>query len=109
MAGRWIEDLRTLKGRHKIAWSLSELVKKEGAGTWPPKSNHDSWPMALLLYKDIYLELIPLLPTAKPSLDDNVNSEQHSRYRSVRRKLLTERISIAQVEEEVLDTVEGGN
>jgi hypothetical protein len=103
-----IQDLRNLKGRHETASTLFELVDKDGAGAWPPKANHDSWPMALRPYKDIYLELNPLLPAAEPSLDDNVNHERRHRYRSLMRKLLTERINIAQVEE-ILAAVEAGN
>lgn len=103
-----IQDLRTLKGRHETASVLLELVDKDGAGAWPPRANHDSWPMALRAYKDVYLELIPLLPAAEPSLDDNVNNERRSNYRSLMRKLLTERVNIAQVEE-IMAAVEAGN
>ncbi len=93
-----IGDLRILKDRHETASVLSELVDEDGAGAWPPKANHSSWPMALLPYKDIYLELVPLLPAAEPSLDDNVNNERRSNFRSLMRKLLTERVNIPQVE-----------
>jgi hypothetical protein len=103
-----IQDLRTIKGRHETASILLELVNKDGAGAWPPKANHDSWPMALRPYKDICLELIPLLPTAEPSLDDNVNNERRNRYRLLMQKLLTKRVNIAQVEE-VMAAVEAGN
>lgn len=103
-----IQSLRTLKGRHETASILSELVDKDGAGAWPPKANHDSWPMALRPYKDIYLELVPLLPAAEPSLDDNVNNERRSNYRSLMRKLLTERVNIAQVEQ-LMVAMEAGN
>ncbi len=103
-----IQDLRTLKGQHETASILSELFDKDGAGAWPPKANHDSWPMALRPYKDIYLELIPLLPAAEPSLDDDVNNERRSKYRSLMRKLLAEQINIAQVKE-VMAAVEAGN
>lgn len=100
--------MRTLKRRHETASTLFELVDKDGAGAWPPKANHNSWPMALRPYKDIYLELIPLLPTAERSLDDNVNNARRNKYRSLMRKLLTERINIAQVEE-IMAAVEAGN
>ena len=80
----------------------------DGAGAWPPKANHDYWPVALRPYKDIYLELNPLLPAAEPSLDDNVNSERRNTYRSLMRKLLAERINIAQVEE-IMAAVDAGN
>lgn len=103
-----IRDLRTLKSRHETASVLSELIEKDGAGAWPPKANHDSWPMALRPYKNIYLELLPLLPAAEPSLDDMVNSERIDKYRSLMRKLLIERINIAQVEG-VMAAVEAGN
>lgn len=93
-----IRELKTLRSRHETALVLSELIENDGAGAWPPKANHDSWPTALRPYKDIYLELLPLLPTAEPSLDDVVNSERRHKYRSLMRKLLTERINIAEVE-----------
>ncbi len=102
-----IQDLRTLKGR-KTASVLLELFDKDGAGAWPPKANHDSWPIALHPYKDIYLELVPLLPAAEPSLDDSVNNERRNKYRSLMRMLLNERINIAQVEL-IMAEVEAGN
>lgn len=102
-----VQHLRTLQS-HKTASVLLELFDKDGAGAWPPKANHDSWPMALRPYKDIYLELIPFLPTAEPSLDDNINNEQRNRYRSLMRRLLNERINIAQVEQ-MMAAVEAGN
>lgn len=102
-----IEDLRTLKDR-ETASVLLELFDKDGAGAWPPKANHDLWPMPLRPYKDIYLELVPMLPAAEPSLDDNVNNERRNRYRSLMRKLLKERINIAEVEQ-IMAAVEAGN
>ena len=105
---RKILDLRSLKGQHKTASILSDLVDEDGAGAWPPKANHDSWPPALRPYKDIYLELIPLLPAAEPSLDDEVNNERRKKYRSLMRKLLKERVHIAHVEE-IMTAVEVKN
>ena len=60
---------------------------------------------------DIYLELVPLLPAAEPSLDDNINNERRSNYCSLMRKLLTERANIAQVEQLMVAMVamEAGN
>ena len=103
-----IQDLKTLKSRHETASTLLELLEKDGAGAWPPNANHDSWPMALRPYKDIYLQLVPHLSAAEPSLDDNINDERRNRYRSLMRKLLTERVNIAQVEE-VMAAVEAGH
>ena len=103
-----IKDLKSLKVRHETASILSELFDEDGAGAWPPKANHTSWPEALRPYKTIYLELVPLLPTAKPSLDDNVNNERRNKYRSLMRKLLNERINISQVED-IMASMEAGN
>ena len=103
-----IQDLNSLKVRHETASILSELLDDDGAGAWPPKTNHTSWPKALRPYKMIYLELVPLLPTANPSLDDNVNNERRNTYRSHMRKLLNERINIAEVED-IMASVEAGN
>ena len=102
------KELKALAGRHETASILLELFEKEGAGSWPPKANHDSWPIALRPYKDIYLELIPLLPAAEPSLDDNVNHSRRNKYRSLMRELLHERINIVQVKC-LLAAAEAGN
>ena len=104
---RKVQDLRALRGRHETASVLAELVDKDGAGAWPPKVDHDSWPAALRPYRDIYLEMVPLLPAAEPSLDDNVNNERRTKFRSLMRKLLAERINIAQVED-IMAAVEAG-
>ena len=103
-----IRELRKLRGRHETASILLELLEKDGAGAWPPKANHDSWPPALCPYKKIYLDLVPLLPTAEPSLDDTVNRERINDFRALMRKLLKERINLAKVEE-ILAAVEAGN
>ena len=101
-----IHELRTLKGRHKTASILVDLVEEDGAGAWPPKANHNSWPRTLRPYKDIYLELNSILPTAEPSLDNDVNYRRRNRYRTQMRKLLADRVNVAQVEE---TAVEAGN
>lgn len=102
-----IENLRTLKDR-ETASVLLELFDKDRAGAWPPKANHELWPMPLRPYKDIYLELVPMLPATEPSLDDNVNNERRNRYRSLMRRLLKERINIAEVEQ-IMAAIEARN
>ena len=106
--GSRIHELRTLKVRHKTASILVDLVEEDGAGAWPPKANHDSWPRALRPYKDIYLMLNSILPTAEPSLDNDVSHQRRNNYRTQMRKLLVERVNVAQVEE-ILIAVEAGN
>jgi hypothetical protein len=100
--------LRGSRHRHEAASVMSKLVEEDGAGAWPPNANHDSWPAPLRPYQDIYFELIPLLSAAPPSLDDAVNNERRAKYRSLMRKLLSERINIPQVLE-ILAAVEAGN
>jgi hypothetical protein len=99
-----IQDLKNLRHSHSTASVLAELVKKDGAGAWPPKANHDSWPMALRPYKDIYLEFVPLLSATEPSPDE-VNNSRHSEFRLVMRKLLTARINVTRVKA-ILESVE---
>ena len=103
-----MQALKSLKFRHETASILSELFDEDGAGAWPPKANHTAWPEALRPYKMIYLELVPLLPTAKPSLDDSVNNERRNKYRCLMRKLLNERVNISKVED-IMASMEAGN
>ena len=96
---RHIQTL-TFKGQtppHRIATILSELIDKDGAGAWPPKANHTSWPMALRPYKEIYLKLAPTLSVAEPSLDVNFNHDRRIKYRSAMRKLLNKEIDMGAV------------
>jgi hypothetical protein len=69
-----INEIDALAEHHEVAEKLNDLIKKDGAGSWPPNANHDHaiWPAALRPYKEIYLELASLLPQATPSLDDSV-------------------------------------
>lgn len=94
-----IQDLRFLGRGHELASVLFELLEIDGAGNWPPRVNHNTWPEALRPYKEIYLELAPLLPTAEPSLDENVNIERRKRFRSLMRSLLSKKINVTQVEQ----------
>ena len=100
--------LEFLQSRHETASVLADLVEKDGAGAWPPKADHESWPLALRPYNDIYLELLPLLSYAEPSTDDRINNERCQKYRSLMRTFLTQRINIAEVEE-IMSAVESGS
>ena len=93
-----IHKVIALATNHEIAAALSEMINKDGAGSWPPRTDHHSWPAPLRPYQGIYLKLIPLLSSAKPSLDDNVNTERRTRFRWRMRKLLADRIDITQVD-----------
>ncbi|TGO44026.1 hypothetical protein BOTNAR_0999g00010 [Botryotinia narcissicola] len=100
--------LRNLRDQHEVAAAISRLVDEDGAGAWPPNANHDSWPMALRPYKEIYFQLIPLLSAAPPSLDDDVNNERREKYRSMMQKSLMEQINVPQVVA-IMAAVEAGN
>lgn len=103
-----IHSLRQADRQHEVASRLIKLFDQDGAGEWPPKVNHDDWPLALRPYKDIYLELAPLLPQHEPSLDDEVNHVRREKYRSLCRRLLIERVDIARVLT-IMAAVEAGN
>ncbi|KAJ8068630.1 hypothetical protein OCU04_002334 [Sclerotinia nivalis] len=102
------QALRNLRDQHEVAAVMSRLIDEDGAGAWPPNANHDSWPMALRPYKEVYFQLIPLLSAAPPSLDDDVNNERRKKYRSIMQKSLTEQVNIPQVVT-IMAAVEVGN
>ncbi|CAI0645391.1 unnamed protein product [Colletotrichum noveboracense] len=106
---RNIENIKRLAGCHEIAAVLSDLVKNDGAGSWPPRANHalGAWPEALRPYRKIYMELAPQIPQANPSLDDNVNLACIAEFRSQFRTLLREEVDLPQVDG-LLSSTEAG-
>ncbi|KAJ2986820.1 hypothetical protein NUW58_g4850 [Xylaria curta] len=103
-----MRHLRTLAAHNKVAASLVDMIDRDGAGDWPPRANHESWPEAILPYRSIYEQLLPLLYTDTPSLDDRVNSERRERYRIAMRGLLRDKIDLTTVIK-VLDEINVGN
>jgi hypothetical protein len=97
-----------LRQPHKLVSTFATLVDQDGAGTWPPKADHSSWPVALRPYKEVYLEMVPFLAAATPSLDDDVNRERRHAFRSSMQKLLAERVNQALIKS-ILQQVEAGN
>jgi hypothetical protein len=102
------EKLNRKEYRHEIIEVYSDLVDKDGAGFWPPRAKHYSWPKFLGPYHDIYLELAPYLSTDKPSLSDAYNTKRRNDFRSRMQKLLKERIDVTEVQK-ILTEVEAGN
>lgn len=100
--------LKVLERGHETGAALSKLVEADGAGTWPPKANHGDWPSELLPYHGIYMEMIPFLSSASPSLDDDVNIDRRDHFRSLMSKKLNERVDMALVHE-LLSSIEAGN
>ncbi|KAI1367615.1 hypothetical protein F5Y08DRAFT_49634 [Xylaria arbuscula] len=100
-----MQHMRILAAQHKVAASLVAMIDKDGAGDWPPKANHESWPTALFPYRSIYMELLPMLYTDTPSLEDSVNIERRERYRVAVRSLFRDRIALDEVTR-ILEEVE---
>lgn len=94
-----IEEIKSLADSHETAAVLADLIHKDGAGSWPPRANHDhsTWPEALRVYKEIYLELAPLLPKVTPSLDDDINRACVDDFRSCFRQKLRDRVDLVRV------------
>ncbi|KAI1754197.1 hypothetical protein F4782DRAFT_493595 [Xylaria castorea] len=103
-----MQYLRTLAAQHKVAASLVTMIDRDGAGDWPPRANHESWPAAILPYRFIYVELLPLLYTDTPSLDDDANAERRVKYRVAMRSLLKDRVDLGAVIR-ILEDVEADN
>ncbi len=95
-----LQDITDLAECHETPALLSDLIHKDGAGDWPPRSNHltATWPAALRPYRVIYEEMAPLLPTATASLDDEVNRLRIVNFRSHFKKLLHDQVDLAEVE-----------
>jgi hypothetical protein len=95
-----LQDIHNLAECHETAALLADLIHKDGAGEWPPRSNHDhtTWPAVLRPYREVYEEMVPLLATANVSLDDEVNMARITDFRSRFRTLLQDRIDLDEVE-----------
>ncbi|KAA8627102.1 hypothetical protein TUN199_03420 [Pyrenophora tritici-repentis] len=104
-----IEAIKALTEHHEVAELLSDLIQKDGAGSWPPNTNHvhATWPSPLRAYKEIYLELAPLLPQEEPPLDDKVNVKLISEFRERFRELLRERVNLVEVKK-LLEAADAG-
>jgi hypothetical protein len=94
-----VQNIIALAEHHEIAELLSDMIQKDGANSWPPNTNHThtTWPTPLQPYKEIYLELAPLLPQATPSLDDEVNILRIETFRQRFRDLLHDRVDLVEV------------
>ncbi|KFA49966.1 hypothetical protein S40293_10482 [Stachybotrys chartarum IBT 40293] len=96
---RKIQEIKALTNCHEVAAKFAELFHTDGAGSWPPNVNHDTttWPPALRPYRDIYLQMAPLLPQPVACLDDEVNKARVANFRAQYRKLLQDRIDMTEV------------
>ncbi|KAK6084492.1 hypothetical protein SCUP234_03281 [Seiridium cupressi] len=92
-----------------MAEVLTTMIDKDGAGAWPPRSNHAryAWPRALRPYQEIYEELAPLIPNDIPSLNDDLNRMRIADFRSQFKKKLSERIDLAKVKR-LLEAADAG-
>jgi hypothetical protein len=94
-----IKQPKTLNECHEVAEALGNLIREDGAGSWPPAANHrlSDWPEPLRSYRHIYLELAPSLSQTEPSLDDEVNVIRIVEFRRSFRKSLDERVDLTEV------------
>lgn len=94
-----IQHIHSLTDRHGTAALLSDLIRQDGAGSWPPRANHDctSWPTPLRGYSRVYRELEAQISTATPSLDDEVNRTRIHGFRARFRVLLSQHVELSQV------------
>lgn len=90
------------------AVALTKLVEYDGAGTWPPRTDHVNWPPALIPYRDTYFEMVPFLSSAAASLDDDINNKIRKDFRAQMRKLLKQGINIQEVEDIMFAAELGG-
>lgn len=104
-----VNSIKATADCHEVAGLLTALIQEDGAGSWPPRANHrhHTWPIALQPYKQIYLELAPLLPQHKASLDHETNRARIANFRSQFRKQLAERVDLSQVRQ-LLEAAESG-
>lgn len=104
-----VEGIKATADCHTVASSLALLIHEDGAGSWPPRSNHrySTWPKALRPYAEIYLELAPLLPQRNPSFDYETNMTRITTFRSRYREMLHERVDLPSVKR-LLEAAESG-
>ncbi|KAK4641311.1 hypothetical protein QC761_503080 [Podospora bellae-mahoneyi] len=95
-----LDTIHDLSDCHEVASSFSTLVQQDGAGYWPPRSNHNekTWPACLQAYKDIYHEMAPLLPAENASLNDNINERRIFEFRTRFVQLLSQKVDLAEVQ-----------
>jgi hypothetical protein len=104
-----IQHIKGLAEFHETAAVLSELIQKDGAGSWPPQANYEesTWPEAIQPYNQILREMSPLLATPQPSLDDEANRLRIADFRSRFGQLLREKVNLKDVRR-LLDAADAG-
>lgn len=104
-----MEGIQATADCHEVANLLTALIREDGAGSWPPRANHRhlTWPAALQPYKEVYLELAPLLPQHGSSLDNKTNVARITNFRFQFSKRLSQRVDLNQVKQ-LLEAVDAG-
>ncbi|KAH7318230.1 hypothetical protein B0I35DRAFT_237799 [Stachybotrys elegans] len=104
-----IRDIQHLAESHETAATMADMIQKDGAGSWPPRANHqhETWPAPLRVYKEIFMEMSSVMAIEKASLDDACDIKRIAGNRAMFRKLLSERVDMAQVRA-ILEAAEGG-
>jgi len=61
-----LDTPNSIRHCHPLTQTFTALVDVDGAGTWPPRADHESWQSPLGPHKEIYQELLPHLSTEEP-------------------------------------------
>ncbi len=83
---------------HHISRAFAALIDEDGAGQWPPKTDHSTCPLALRPYKGIFLELNHLLTIDPHCCDSSLVEQRRHSFRLSLRKALVQRINITKVD-----------
>lgn len=103
-----LDSVKNLRHDHEAANVLWNLIEQDGAGEWPPRVVYEDWPSAIQPYKEIYLELAPMLSCADPMIGDDLIIARREKYRAAMRERLSARIDTVEVED-LLNAAEAGN
>lgn len=95
----YIDLIKNLPSNHPVTMALHDLIYRDGAGSWPPKSSYgNSWPTALRPYHAVYMELAPFIATEDLGWEESQQGLTRMKsYRAHARKLLGEKVNIEAV------------
>lgn len=92
----YVDSIKRLPNGHPVVRALQDLIDRDGAGSWPPRSSYGmDWPAALRSYHAVYMELSPFLATETMAWEDSEAALTRMKsYRAHARKLLSEKVNM---------------
>ncbi|OAA75990.1 hypothetical protein LEL_05674 [Akanthomyces lecanii RCEF 1005] len=94
-----VDSLRKLQNEHDIAFHFLGVVESDGDGQWPPKVSYDAWPAALMPYKAIWNDAVPLISDPRNNIYGNQNGYKIKIVRNRLKTLLTTSVALSKVNE----------